>query len=177
MVQLKKMEEEKDILEIEHDDFTEVIEKFVRKPTKTYDFLIKLGKLYQDSMFSLCKIIIDQEDVPKSFRKTTLYMIWKRKGPMSTLKNNRFLHMKDVLARTVDALVVAKMKTQIIESSSIYQEGGLPGHSIHEHLLTLKTVMASKEQEKKGFLFLVIDFVSFLDREDIFACLETLDKI
>ena len=85
--------------------------------------------------------------------------------------------MKDVLAGTVDALIVAKMKTQIIDSSSIYQVGGLPGHSIHEHLLTLKTVMASKEQEKKGFLFLVIDFVSFFDREDIFDCLETLDKI
>ena len=37
--------------------------------------------------------------------------------------------------------------------------------------------MAVKEQEKKGFIFLVIDFVSFCDREDIFDCLETLDKI
>ena len=71
--------------------------------------------------------------------------------------------MKYVLARTVDALIVAKMKQQIIDSSSIYQVGGRPGHSIHKHLLTLKTVMASKEQEKKGYLFLVIDFVSLFN--------------
>ena len=29
---------------------------------------------------------------------------------MDILKNNRFLHMKSILARTVDALVVDKMK-------------------------------------------------------------------
>ena len=56
------------------------------------------------------------------------------------LKNNRFLHIKNVLARTVDALIVAKMKQPIVDSSSIYQVGGLPGHSTQEHLLTLKTV-------------------------------------
>ena len=37
--------------------------------------------------------------------------------------------------------------------------------------------MAVMEKMKKGFIFLVIDFVSFFDREDIFDCLETLDKI
>ena len=61
--------------------------------------------------------------------------------------------MKEVLARTVYALVVAKMKQPIIESSSIYQVGGLPGHSIHEHLLTLKTVMACKEKKYEGLIF------------------------
>ena len=125
------MEEEEESLEIEHEDFIEVIEKFASKPTKTYDFLIKSGKKYQDAMFSLCKRVIDQEDLPNSFRKTTLYMIWKRKGPMNMLKNNRFLHMKEVMPRTLDALIVAKMKQEIIDSSSIYQVGGLPGHSIH----------------------------------------------
>ena len=154
-----------------------MIEKFKKKPTKTYEFLIHAGKKYQNSIFKLCKRVIDEEDVPESFRKTTLVMIWKKKGPMSILKNNRFLHMKEVLARTVDALVVAKMKQAIIDSSSIYQVGGLPGHSIHEHLLTLKTVMACKEKKREGFIFLMIDFVSFFDREDIFDCLETMDKI
>ena len=69
------------------------------------------------------------------------------------------------------------MKQPIVNSSSIYQVGGLPGHSTQEHLLTLKTVMAYKEKNKEGLIFLVIDFVSFFDREDIFDCLETLDKI
>ena len=39
--------------------------------------------------------------------------------------------MKEVTARTVDAIIVAKMKQEIIDSSSIYQVGGAarPQHS------------------------------------------------
>jgi hypothetical protein len=159
--QLKKMRDEEEALEIEYEDFEEVLMKFKRKATHTYDFLTKSGLGFQKAIFEVCKRIIDKEEIPESFRKTTLIMIWKMKGPMNVLKNNRFLHMKDVLARTVDALVVSKMKDQLVESSSIYQVGGLPGHSIHEHLLTLKTVMAGMEENKRGFIFLAIDFVSF----------------
>ena len=128
-------------------------------------------------MFNLCKRIIEKEEIPETFKRTTLFMIWKMKGPMNILKNNRFLHMKNVMARTVDALIVNKMKPTLVKSSSIYQVGGLPGHSIHEHLLTLKTVMALKEDKDEGIIFLVLDFVSFFDREDVFDCLETLDLI
>ena len=175
--QLTKMEEEDYNLEVDLDEFNDVLAKFKTKQTKIYDFLIKSGLSFQKAIFKVCKRIIDKEKIPESFKKTTLIMIWKMKGPMNILKNNRFLHMKEVLARTVDALVVSKMKEQLVESSSIYQVGGLPGHSVNEHLLTLKTVMAVMEERKKGFIFLMIDFVSFFDREDIFDCLETLDKI
>ena len=114
--------------------------------------------------------MIEKEDFPASFRKTTLYMIWKRKGAMDILKNNRFLHMKDVLARTVDALVVEKLKEPLVNSATIYQIGGLPGHSINEHLITLKTIMAWAESKKTAIIFLIMDIMSFFDKEDIFGC-------
>ena len=90
--------------------FTEVLEKFKKKDTKTYDFLIKSGEKYQKAIFKLCQRVIDNEEVPDSFRKTVLVMIWKRKGSMDILRNNRFLHMKDVLARSVDAMIVSKTR-------------------------------------------------------------------
>jgi hypothetical protein len=37
--------------------------------------------------------------------------------------------------------------------------------------------MALMQERKQGFIFLVVDFVSFFDREDIFDCLDTLDAI
>ena len=108
-----------------------------------------------------------------------MYFAWilRQVNHLTVLMNNWFLHMNDVLARTVDALVVSKMKQKLVDSSSIYQVGRLPGHSIHKHLLNLKTVMAGMKENKRGFIFLAIDFVSFFDRKDIFNCLETLDKI
>ena len=77
---------------------------------------------------------------------------------MDVLKNNRFLHMKCVLARTVDVLVVEKMKEPLIQSATIYQIGGLPGHSINEHLITLKTILHWAEFKNTGIIFLIMDY-------------------
>ena len=122
VIQLNKMKEKNgEAFELNEDDFDKVIEKFKSKPTKTYNFLIKTGEKYQAAIFDLCKVMIEEEEFPTSFRKTVLYMIWKRKGSMDILSNNRFLHMKEVLARTVDALIVDQMKDQLINSATIYQ--------------------------------------------------------
>ena len=59
----------------------------------------------------------------------------------------------------------------------MYQVGGLPGHSIDEHLLTIKTVLARLEETGNGFLFLVMDIISFFDKEDMYDCLETLEAL
>ena len=101
----------------------------------------------------------------------------ERKGPIDILKRNRFLHMKEILARTVDSLVVRQMKQKLISNLSKYQVGSLPGHSIDEHLLTIKTVLARLEETGNGFLFLVMDIISFFDKEDMYDCLETLESL
>ena len=159
------------------DDFNEVIDMFKKKDTNTYDFLIKASNSYKNAIFRLCQRIIDKEEIPDSFRKTVLIMIWKRKGSMDILKNNRFLHMKEVLARSVDALIVNKMKGPLTQNLSMYQVGGLPGHSILEHLFTLKTVLTRLQKIGKGFVFLVVDIISFFDKENIYDCLETLETL
>ena len=85
--------------------------------------------------------------------------------------------MKEVLARTVDALVVDQMKETLIKSATIYQIGGLPGHSINEHLITLKTIMAWAEYKKTGIVFLIMDIVLFFYKEIFFDCLETMESL
>ena len=163
--------------EVSIEEFEAVLTKFATKETKTYDFILKAGDKYKEAIYKLCKRIIEEEEVPDSFHKTVLIMIWKRKGSMETLRNNRFLHMKEVLARCVDSLVVRQMKDALISRLSIYQVGGLPGHSILEHLLTLKTVLARMEQIGSGLIFLAMDIISFFDKEDIYDCLNTLEKL
>ena len=69
------------------------------------------------------------------------------------------------------------MKSPLISKLSIYQVGGLPGHSIAEHLLTVKTVMARLEDIGEGVLFLVMDIISFFDQEYIYDCLEIMEYL
>ena len=115
------------------DEFEQVLAKFAIKETKTYDFIVNAGEKYKSAIYILVKRIIDNEEIPDCFRMTTLHMVWKRKGSVDILKNNRFFHMKQVLARTVESMIVQQMKTPLISRLSIYQIGGLPGHSITEH--------------------------------------------
>ena len=107
--------------DLNKDDFNTVMNKFRSKDTKIYDFLLRGGKKYQQSIFQLCKRIINNEEIPESFKKTILFMIWKRKYPMNILNNNRFIHLKSILPCFVEAITVNKMNDTIINEASMYQ--------------------------------------------------------
>ena len=125
MVEEKMKENSGETLDISKDDFKVVTTKFKSKQTKSYDFLIKSGNKYQDAIYNLCKRMINEEEFPTLFRKILLYMIWKQKGPQEILRNNRFIHLKEhYLPRTVEALIVNKIKDDTLEKSTEYQVGG-----------------------------------------------------
>ena len=148
--------------EVNKDDFNIVMNKYGSKDTKTYDFLLRGGKKYQQSIFQLCKRIINNEEIPESFKKTTLFMLWKRKYPMNILKNNRYINLKDILPCTVEAMAVNKMKDTIINEATMYQVGSLPGHSTNEHVFTLKSIIVMREELGKGTIFMIVDIIAFL---------------
>ena len=95
--------------------------------------------------------MIKEETFPEEFRKILLQMIWRGKGLADILKNSRFIHMKMVLPRTTEALIVGKMKEKILESSSLYQFGGQPGHSIDENIFGIMSMMIRAGKTDKGF--------------------------
>ena len=105
--------------------------------------------------------MIEEEVFPDEFRKTTLQMLWKGKGPAEALKKSRFLHLKSFLPRACEALVVNRMKDKIIESSSVFQVGGQPGHSTDESIFIVKSIMALAEATGKSFLFSLVDIIFF----------------
>ena len=156
----------------------EVINKFAKKKTKSYDFLLKAGNNFKESIYRLCRKMILNEHFPHGFRKTVLFMIWKQKAPAEVLSNNRFIHMKDgYLPRTCEALVVNKMKDKLIKSSSKYQVGGQPGHSPEEHIYSIKSLWAKLEAEGAGMILTLVDIVAFFDRENIYDVMQTLSDI
>ena len=105
--------------------------------------------------------MIKEETFPDEFRKTILQMIWKGKGPAEVLKNSRFLHMKPILPRACEAVVVGRMKERILQASSIYQVGGQPGHSTDKSIFIIKSLIARAEETGKSFVFSLVDIVGF----------------
>ena len=175
----KKRMESKEVgdFEMTEKDFEDVLKKFKKKDTKSYDFLLKANPKFQNAIFQVCKRFIDNEKFPEKFQKTMLYMISKKKGPAEILKNNRFIHMKDYLARTCEALVVNRMRSTIFESSSIFQIGGQSGHCPEEHIFTLKSLIEQRKSQGRGIILTLVDIVSFFDRENIMDVMDTLEEM
>ena len=169
----EKLKEKEEPLEIDKNDYNTVLTKF--KAKASYDFLVKASDNFQDAIFKLCRRMIKEEEFPDMFRRTLLYMIWKQKGPANILKNNRFIHLKEhYLPRTVEALVVNKIKSDIFSKSTMFQVGGQPGHSIEEHLFTIKSMIEWLEKKGQGMIFTLVDLVAFFDRETIHDVMSTL---
>ena len=96
---MRMKEDTFDEFEIESEEYEEVVRKFKAKDTKSNDFLVKADQKYQEAMGNFKKRMIKKEEFPSAFRKTTLQMLWKGKGPAEVLNNSRFLHMKSFLPR------------------------------------------------------------------------------
>ena len=77
----------------------------------------------------------------------------------------------------MEALVVNKMKDDILDKSTKYQIGGQPGNSTYEHLFTIKSMMELLELKDQGMIFTLVDLVSFFDRENIHDIMATLHDV
>ena len=108
--------------------------------------ITKSGKKFKDAIFTLAKRMLDEENFSKNFDDTILNQIWKQKGQKSVLKNNRYIHSKGWLQRTVEAMVVMEMKSPILLASTPYHIGGQEGNRSQQHLFTVRSVMAIYHQ-------------------------------
>ena len=162
---------------VKKEDFDNTVKKFKDKKKATYDFLVKGGTKFKEGVYKLCKRMIENEEFPTSFDSTCLSQIYKGKGSKLNLSNSRFIHLKEWLPRTCDALVVGGMKKTILESSSIFQIGGQEGHRSQEHLFSLKSVMAVKAYLQEGFIIQLYDIRKFFDHESLRDVMDTLHDI
>jgi hypothetical protein len=159
---------------ISEEDFYTVLAKFKRNNKRTHDFLMRASKKFQDAVYSMCRRMLKEETFPRSFQKTTLQMIWKKKGRKEELPSNRFIHGKEWLPRTAEALTVGKMKEQIQEGTSCFQIGGKAGHRPQEHLFAVKSIMAKSTMQRRMLILGSFDFMAYFDREGLFDVSNTL---
>ena len=161
------------------DVYDQVLAKFKSNNKRSYDFLIRASEEYKDSIFLLCKRIIESESIPDKFRESTLHQIWKRKPGTrkEDLDANRYIHCKDWLPRTVEAIVVKEMEPAIVSATSRFQIGGVQGHRPQEHLFSVKSLVGKYLQEKKMIILVCYDISGFFDKEVLADVVEELHSI
>ena len=96
---------------------------------------------------------------------------------MEDLDANRFIHCKEWLARTVEAMVVKQMEPKIMEATSKFQIGGKPGHRPQEHIFCVKSVISKYLQEKRLIIIACYDIKSFFDKEVLGDLMDEMNTI
>ena len=167
-------EDDDDSIEVTKEEFDTILERFKSKKKKSYDFLLKAGDGFKTNIFKLCGRIIQEEVFPDRFYDTVLQQLWKRKFPREDLGNHRFLHLKDWLPKTCEAMIVSKMKPLILEAGTKYQIGGLPGHRVEEHLITLKAIISRGIETGGGVIVNLVDIKTFFDSESLRGVMNSL---
>ena len=112
---------------VEKDLFEKVLHKFKLPNKRSYDFLCKSGKKFQDSCFKMCQRMFEEEVFPDTFKDTVPHMIFKGKCRKEHLQDNRFVRCKMWLTRLAEGLLVeGGMKGPLAEmlSGSLAQARG-----------------------------------------------------
>ena len=161
--------------EAEESEFWRLLDKCRIKNKRSYDWLIKAGKEYQEAIFSLVKRMIEEEDLPEALDNTLLIQLHKS-GSFQDLKNSRFLHIKDFLSRITEGMVVGGMKEDILMASTKFQIGGQPGMRSQFHLFVLKSIIKIKENSDEGNILTVGDIEKFFDKEGLIDTMLSLEK-
>ena len=168
---IKRMKEEDDEpMEVTKEEFDETVKRFEKKNKRSYDFLTKASNSYQNSVFKLCKRLIQDEEFPERFFETILHQIWKHEFPREDLSNQRYLHIKDWLPKVTEASLSNKMKPYILKSGSKYQIGGLPHHRVEEHLVTMKAIISRSISTNGGAIVKLVDIKAFLIMKFFVLC-------
>ena len=107
--------------------------------------MLKTGKSFKRVVFKLCRRLIEAGRFPDRFSDTVLRQLWKKKFSKENLGIHRFIHMKDWLPKCCKALVVSKMKADILKAGN---KGGIPNHRVEEHLVVVKYIIEKKHNQR-----------------------------
>ena len=121
--------------------------------------------------------MIKDECFPERFSKTTLYNLWKQKGSREDLNNHRYIHLKDWLPRLTETITAEMMKQDIFKGGSKYQIGGVPGHRMEEHLLSIKCIIGKYIAKGAGVVMQLVDIKKFFDKERLKTVMTSLSKV
>ena len=69
--ELRMDEDDGNSMVVSKDEFDNILEKFARNNKRSYDFLMKAGDSFKNSIFKLCKRMIKEETFPDRFYETT----------------------------------------------------------------------------------------------------------
>ena len=132
--QVRMSEDIEDDIEFSQEIFKKSLDMLKKKSGNKYDFILKSGESYRAALYTLFKVVWENERKPDVWRKTVLLQLYKGSGSLQDLNCHRNIHTKLEVPKLFGHIVTTAAKVKMIENMSKYQIGTKPGHRAQEHL-------------------------------------------
>ena len=149
---------------ISWETFMKVTNKIMKQKKGVLRDFIKSGPAFKVAVFILLNRIYKHEKEPKIFKKTWLTKIWKRKGSVSEIGNNRFVHGRHWLGKIYEKCLVEIISGDQVKATPEFQMGGIPGRSTREHLLAAMIMIKSINSKGKSIPVILCDVRKCFDK-------------
>ena len=152
------------------------ITNFKLKHKNKYKFILEGGASLKNVLYNIMQNVWEREKKPKIWRNTNIVQLYKGKGSVNELSNQRNIHTKSDTRKLFGDIVVTAAKDKIINGMTKFQIGTKPGHRAQEHIFCIKSVISLYLQQNCGLLLNLWDVQKFFDRENLRDCLSELYK-
>ena len=119
-----KVDTPEDILD--YSDFERRIQIVSSKFGEKYKFLINAGQGLRNCLYQLFSSVCETESNPQQWRDTVRVQLYKSKGDPSSFDSQRNIHIKDLIPKLYEGILVDKSKNFLISTTSKFQIGGMP---------------------------------------------------
>ena len=123
---LRMKEDINDESSISDEDYCVFLKQIAKKNKDKYQFILKAGKLYHDTLLALYRKVWETESKPSTWKNTTCIQLYKGKGRKDDFNSQRFIHMKEEEPKGFEYLVMNKVKPIMVKNFSKFQIGATP---------------------------------------------------
>ena len=161
---LAEEDDEESLKPLNFEDYIAVVEKVVRVKKAVYNDFVFAGPKFKFTMFSLMQRIYVLEEIPDCFRETMLKPLFKGKGSRREVSNHRFLHLKGWAAKVFEKLLMKTVESKVRRATPPLQQGGQPGGSTTDHLVSTMTVIRMQSKKQKPSVLTLMDIQKCFDK-------------
>ena len=127
------------------------------------ELLKNTGTNLQINMQNMINMFIEKEQIPDELTRIYIKTLYKGKGEISDLKNQRGLFLSNNILKFIEKIIQTRADPFIEESFSEVQAGGREGRSIHEQLFILRSNIEYSKYKNQELIIQCMDLQKAFD--------------
>ena len=143
----------------------------------TNEVIKNMGESMINNILDMINYIWEQEEVPEDLMKIQIKSIYKGKGDIAELKNQRGLFLGNNIYKLIEKLILGRISTRIENGFTETQIGGRKERSPAEQIFILKSVIEYFTYQNKPLYIQFMDLVKAFDTMVLKSVLLDLWKI